>query len=164
LSTILAKFDGEKTQEFGPTLKRHHLTALPPYLILHIKRFTKNNFVEEKNPTIVNFPMRGVEMGPYVDPKPSDPIHMVYDLLSNITLDTTVASTTAGQASGKRDPSEEGVTTWKIHQRCGRGGGDHEKWFEMQDLRVDEVRSEMVFLGETVIQVWERRDLSTPKA
>ncbi|BEI83442.1 hypothetical protein CcaverHIS002_0400460 [Cutaneotrichosporon cavernicola] len=164
LSTILAKFDGLTTQEFGPTLKRHHLTALPPYLILHIKRFTKNNFVEEKNPTIVNFPMRGVEMGPYVDPKPSDPIHLVYDLLSNVTLDTTVASTTAGQASGKRDPADEGVTTWKIHQRCGRGGGDHEKWFEMQDLRVDEVRSEMVFLGETVIQVWERRDLSTPKA
>jgi U4/U6.U5 tri-snRNP-associated protein 2 len=33
----------------------------------------------------------------------------------------------------------------------------------MQDLRVEEVRKEMVFLGETVIQVWERRDLSTPK-
>ena len=57
LSTILAKFDGESTQEIGPTLKRHHLTRLPPYLILHIKRFTKNNFVEEKNPTIVNYPM-----------------------------------------------------------------------------------------------------------
>jgi U4/U6.U5 tri-snRNP-associated protein 2 len=63
LSAILAKFDGKTTQEFGPTLKRHHLTALPPYLILHIKRFTKNNFVEEKNPTIVNFPLRGVELG-----------------------------------------------------------------------------------------------------
>ena len=62
LSTILAKFDGKTTQEFGPTLKRHHLTALPPYLILHIKRFTKNNFVEEKNPTIVNFSLRGVEL------------------------------------------------------------------------------------------------------
>ena len=77
LSAILAKFDGKTTQaswsssdrgeaetfqEFGPTLKRHHLTALPPYLILHIKRFTKNNFVEEKNPTIVNFPLRGVEL------------------------------------------------------------------------------------------------------
>lgn len=49
-------------QEFGPSLKRHHLTSLPPYLILHIKRFTKNNFVEERNPTIVNFPLRGVEM------------------------------------------------------------------------------------------------------
>ena len=50
-------------QEFGPTLKRHHLAALPPYLILHIKRFTKNNFVEERNPTIVNYPLRGVELG-----------------------------------------------------------------------------------------------------
>ena len=49
-------------KEFGPTLKRHHLTALPPYLILHIKRFTKNSFVDEKNPTIVNFPLRGVEL------------------------------------------------------------------------------------------------------
>lgn len=64
LSAILAKFDGNTTQEFGPSLKRHHLKALPPYLILHIKRFTKNNFVEEKNPTIVNFPIKGVEMGP----------------------------------------------------------------------------------------------------
>ena len=52
--------------------------------------------------------------------------------------------------------------TWKIHQRAGQGGADGEKWYEMQDLRVEEVRKEMVFLGETVIQVWERRDLSTP--
>lgn len=171
LSTILAKFDGKTTQEFGPTLKRHHLTALPPYVILHIKRFTKNNFVEEKNPTIVNFPMRGVEMAPYVDPKPSDPLHTVYDLLSNVTIDTTVASTTSGGQSAKGtggaaggSGNDDAHTTWKIHQRCGRGGGDDEKWFEMQDLRVDEVRKEMVFLGETVIQVWERRDLSTPAA
>jgi U4/U6.U5 tri-snRNP-associated protein 2 len=30
--------------------------------VLHIKRFTKNNFVEERNPTIVNYPLRGVEL------------------------------------------------------------------------------------------------------
>lgn len=50
---------------------------------------------------------------------------------------------------------------WKIHVRAGQGGGDDEKWLEMQDLRVEEVRREMVFLGETFIQVWERRDMST---
>jgi U4/U6.U5 tri-snRNP-associated protein 2 len=88
LSTILAKFDGKTTQvsyiapilvraeadisqEFGPTLKRHHLTALPPYLILHIKRFTKNNFVEERNPTIVNFPLRGVDLAECKFPLPT---------------------------------------------------------------------------------------------
>lgn len=157
------------TQEFGPTLKRHHLTALPQYVILHIKRFTKNNFVEEKNPTIVNFPLSGIDMGPCesssyasltpdVDPKPSDPLHTVYDLLSNVTIDSTIASTTSGDA--KREEKEVHHTTWKMYQRCGAGGGDDEKWFEMQDLRVDEVRREMVSLGETVLQVWQRKDLA----
>ncbi|WVQ78724.1 hypothetical protein IAT38_000811 [Cryptococcus sp. DSM 104549] len=170
LSQILAKFDGKTTQEFGPTLKRHHLAMLPPYLILHIKRFTKNNFVEERNPTIVNFPLRGVEMSDYVDPKPSDPMFTQYDLLSNVFLDTTTASTSSagtGPGISKRNPAEEGQMAWKIHVRAGQasadGSGDGERWFELQDLSVTEVRKEMVFLGETVIQVWERRDLSTPR-
>ncbi|WWC97060.1 hypothetical protein V866_003937 [Kwoniella sp. B9012] len=185
LSTILAKFDGKTTQEFGPTLKRHHLTMLPPYLILHIKRFTKNNFVSERNPTIVNFPLRGVDVSDYVDPKPSDPMHTQYDLLSNVTLDTTKASTeTSGLGPGitaskkkKNGENEENSLTWKIHIRAGKNQDtdnsakiknendgeeeeEGEKWIELQDLRVEKVTPEIVFLGETVIQVWERRDLS----
>lgn len=62
LGEILAKYDGKTTQETGNTLKRHHLTRLPPYLVLFIKRFTSNNFVKERNPTIVNFPLRGVDL------------------------------------------------------------------------------------------------------
>lgn len=46
----------------GNTLKRHQLTRLPPYLILFIKRFTSNNFVKERNPTIINFPLRGIDL------------------------------------------------------------------------------------------------------
>lgn len=42
-------------------LKRFQLTKLPPYLIFCIKRFTKNNFFVEKNPTIVNFPITWVK-------------------------------------------------------------------------------------------------------
>jgi U4/U6.U5 tri-snRNP-associated protein 2 len=101
-----------------------------------------------------------------VDPKPSDPMHSVYDLLSSVTLESTTASTTStgtGPGVSKKNPNEENQAAWKIHVRAGQGGGDDEKWFEMHDLRVEEVRREMVFLGETVIQVWERRDLSTPK-
>jgi hypothetical protein len=33
----------------------------PPYVILHFKWFTKNAFVKEKNPTIVNFPLHGLD-------------------------------------------------------------------------------------------------------
>lgn len=63
--------------------------------------------------------------------------------------------------------------SWKIHVRAGHAGvnangsgeGENkgEKWFELQDLNVTEVRKEMVFLGETVVQVWERKDLSEGK-
>lgn len=59
---MLAKFNGEQTQESAGRLRRYKLTKLPPFLILHIKRFTSNNFVEEKNPTIVNFPLKGVDV------------------------------------------------------------------------------------------------------
>ena len=42
---------------------------------------------------------------------------------------------------------------WKVHLRAGSGGGESEKWFQIQDLIVEEIRKEMIFLGETVIQV-----------
>lgn len=88
----------------------------------------------------------------------------MYDLLSNVTLDSTTASTTSagtGPGISKKGTADENKAKWKIHVRAGQGGGDDEKWYEMQDLRVEEVRREMVFLGETFIQVWERRDMST---
>jgi U4/U6.U5 tri-snRNP-associated protein 2 len=44
-------------------------------------------------------------------------------------------------------------TVWKVHLRAGSGGGDGEKWYQIQDLIVEETRKEMIFLGETVLQV-----------
>lgn len=113
-----------------------------------------------------------------MDPKPSDPMHTQYDLLSNVFLDTTTASTSSsgtGPGKSKRNPApgEKNQMSWKIHVRAGHAGGNAngngetenrgEKWFELQDLNVTEVRKEMVFLGETVVQVWERKDLSEGK-
>lgn len=42
---------------------------------------------------------------------------------------------------------------WKVQLRAGTGTGENEKWFQIQDLIVEEIRKEMIFLGETVIQV-----------
>lgn len=64
LFTLLRKFDGE-TKQFVPATnewKRYKITRLPRYLVLHLNRFTKNNFFVEKNPTIVNFPLRDLDM------------------------------------------------------------------------------------------------------
>lgn len=40
--------------------RQYIITKLPQYLIVHIKRFSKNTqHFAEKNPTIVNFPVKG---------------------------------------------------------------------------------------------------------
>ncbi|KAI9272949.1 hypothetical protein BDA99DRAFT_432777 [Phascolomyces articulosus] len=62
LTTILAKYDGKKIQETANQKRRYHIKRLPEYLIFHIKRFNKNNWTLEKNPTIVNFPIQNVDM------------------------------------------------------------------------------------------------------
>jgi hypothetical protein len=65
----------------------------------------------------------------------------VYDLIANVTHES-VAGTT-------RDKEN---TVWKAHLRAASGGGEGEKWFQIQDLIVEETRKEMIFLGETVLQ------------
>jgi U4/U6.U5 tri-snRNP-associated protein 2 len=75
LFTLLSKFDGVTSTDVLSAgrvqRKKYRLKELPPYLILHIKRFSKNNWYVEKNPTVVNFPIKHLDMKPYVDP-PAD--------------------------------------------------------------------------------------------
>lgn len=88
IQSVLAKYDGQKTQVRRPRasltctpdvppqesvgqLRRFKCQRLPPYIILHFKRFTKNQFVEEKNPTVVNFPLRGLDFRECRCPRPS---------------------------------------------------------------------------------------------
>ncbi len=86
ISQVLSKFDGV-TEADVPRAgrKTYALEALPPYLVLHMKRFTKNNFYLEKNPTIVTFPVRNLELR---DALPLPPgIASKYDLVANICHD-----------------------------------------------------------------------------
>lgn len=42
--------------------RKFRLIRPPRFLALHIKRFVKNQFFLEKNPTIVNFPVKNLEI------------------------------------------------------------------------------------------------------
>lgn len=70
LASLLRKFDGRSVNTVltagARERRRYRLAELPPYLLLHIKRFTKNNFFVEKNPTIVTFPIQGLDLSPYL--------------------------------------------------------------------------------------------------
>lgn len=60
---IMRKFDGTTiTDDIRLGRRRMRILRLPPFLCMHMRRFTKNNFFTEKNPTIVNFPVKNLEL------------------------------------------------------------------------------------------------------
>ncbi|KAJ3048675.1 hypothetical protein HK097_010314 [Rhizophlyctis rosea] len=138
LTTLLSKYDGVTGQESGSTLRRYKITKLPRYLVFHIKRFTKNNWAQEKNPTIVNFPIKNVDMRDYVEGVDPD-APTKYDLVANIIHE-----------GGSR--SIEG--NYKVHVHCKA----KDQWLQIQDLFVEEIMPQMIFLSESYLQVWERKD------
>ncbi|KAF3937598.1 hypothetical protein ABW19_dt0201956 [Dactylella cylindrospora] len=148
LTTILSKYDGAKSQELLGQRRRYKLLQpLPPYLIFHIKRFSRNKFVFEKNPTIVTFPSTSLDMSPYVEGA-TGPIW--YDLTANIVHESIPKKGTTSGAKG--EAGEEGHA-YKVQLKDKA----RDEWVQAQDLFVEEIRKEILFLGESYIQVWERR-------
>ncbi|KAK4203876.1 hypothetical protein QBC40DRAFT_250720 [Triangularia verruculosa] len=159
LTSLLAKYNGVKAQELNAHRKRYRLMhPLPPFLFFHVKRFSKNKFVSERNPTIVTFDARNLDLGPYVEPdpnhaQPGEPIW--YDLVANVVHEAV---------RQKEDVADSAVgeekKTWKVQLRDKARG---EEWVVAQDLFVEKIREELLYLGETYLQVWERRDKPKPK-
>lgn len=152
LATILQKYNGINAQERTNTRMRYRLLhPLPPYLIMHIKRFQPNKFLQSQhNPTIVTFNPRALDLSPYVEPNPQvhpvgEPI--VYDLVANITYEGVKV----------RDDSVEGEAERKVWKVQVKEGGESQQWWEMQDLFVDKVNADLLSTKESYIMFWERR-------
>ncbi|KPM36370.1 putative mRNA-splicing protein ubp10 [Neonectria ditissima] len=150
LTTILTKYDGQRAQEHHAQRKRYRLLhPLPPYLAFHVKRFSQNKFVSERNPTIVTFDARNLDMSPYVEPNPKEwppgePIW--YDLVANVVHEAVRVREDVVDSGEERK-------TWKVQLKNKATG----EWVVCQDLFVDKVQSELLYLGEAYLQVWERR-------
>jgi U4/U6.U5 tri-snRNP-associated protein 2 len=143
LFDILKKFDGETvTEVVRPHIARmqYRVTRLPKYMILHMRRFTKNNVFMEKNPTLVKFPMKNLELKDYIPlptPRENQKLRSKYDLIANIVHD------------GKPD---------KGSYRAFVQRKSKELWCEMQDLHVsEETLPDLVALSETYMQIYEQQ-------
>ncbi|KAH7674167.1 Ubiquitinyl hydrolase 1 protein [Dioscorea alata] len=143
LFNILKKFDGESvTEVVRPCIARmrYRVTRLPKYLILHMRRFTKNNFFIEKNPTLVNFPVKNLELKDYIPlppPKENMKMRSKYDLIANIVHD-----------------GKPGEGVYRAFVQCK----SEELWYEMQDLHVTETLPQMVALSEAYMQIYEQHE------
>ncbi|RVE53249.1 hypothetical protein evm_002082 [Chilo suppressalis] len=140
LYQLLSKFNGQSSKEYKTYkenfLKRFEITQLPPYLILYIKRFTKNTFFVEKNPTVVNFPVKNVDFGDILTPeiKAKHKGRTTYELVGNIVHDGT--------------PEKGTYRAHVLHKPT-------QQWYEMQDLHVTSILPQMITLTEAYIQIYE---------
>ncbi|KAN0075718.1 hypothetical protein V8E54_006988 [Elaphomyces granulatus] len=131
LTALLNKYNGITASEKLAHRVRHRLLhPLPPYLLFHIKRFSRNKFVAERNPTIVTFPSpRSLDMSPYVEPNPSiwppgEPI--LYDLVANIILDAAAPTPGAGEdtpSTNKGLTGAGGAASTSSSSASGAGAG-----------------------------------------
>ncbi|KAJ3101238.1 U4/U6.U5 tri-snRNP-associated protein 2, partial [Physocladia obscura] len=127
LSSLLEKYDGITEKEYTQSIKRFRITKLPQFLIFHIKRFTKNNFTLEKNSTIVNFPIRGVDMREFI--YQNAPVFP--DLDPTVEEEKTIYNLVANICHDSKPGAVEG--TYKVHVHSkGR-----DQWLQIQDLIVE---------------------------
>ncbi|CAD6189703.1 unnamed protein product [Caenorhabditis auriculariae] len=89
LHVLLEKFNGQVEKEYKTykdnIMKRFELLKLPDFLIITYKRFQKNQWFVEKNPTIVNFPIINVDLFDCLaDDVKGAHKFTTYDLVANI--------------------------------------------------------------------------------
>ncbi|UZJ53335.1 hypothetical protein CBS101457_002655 [Exobasidium rhododendri] len=183
ISDVLAKYDGVTFQEARGLIRRYKALKLPPFLIIHYKRFTKNNFVEERNRTIVNYPVKQLNMADYVESPSSTSstptVSTMYDLVANVTLEATagtvrensnwksqIHTSIDGRPIGTMQERQERLRQLKRNEEVGEqqeieSSATHlieeEKWYSIQDLLVESIDKQLLFLGETYVQIWARK-------
>lgn len=138
LSSLLKKYDGVTTHELPGHRRRYKIIKLPRILLIYIKRLNRSSLVDRHNPTVVNFSAENLDLSPYVEGA-TQPIY--YNLIANIIYEE-------GTANDVGDTAKE---RWKI-QLLDKSRSE---WKELEDLVVESVPKELVFLRESYIQVWE---------
>ena len=105
----------------------NQVQQFPEYLIIHFRRFVKNNFFLEKNSTLVRFPMKGLSWDGCGD--------VQYSLVAVV--------------------SHEGKPEGGLFKTCALHPVSNQ-WFECEALRVRKILPESVPLYESYIHIWRR--------
>jgi len=180
LFDLLSKFDGETVETTADGHKRRYIISrLPRYLIIHVKRFTQNNWFVEKNPTLVNFPIKNLDMKAFKKAK-AIPSSETLEAMSVGQLKALAAKRKVdvskivekddlvGKLAGSFASKKEATKYDLIANICHDGKPDQgtyrvhiyhqprDTWFELQDLHVwsTETMPQLVALSETYIQIY----------
>lgn len=141
LYDLFSKYDGiTETQiphEEKVEKKTFCIEQLPEYLIIHYKRFSISNNVKEKNFTIVNFPVKNLDLIDYCK-LDLNLKRTKYDLIGNVCHEGSI---------------ENGSYKIHIHEPI------QDKYFEFRDLdKKENILPQEISSSEPYIQFFKRRE------
>ena len=160
LEALLLKYAGPNSN--GDSLKKttYRILKCPKYLIIYLKRNSRENrFIEEKNTTIVNFPLSGLELIEHtLGSKEHGTTKKSYKLIVNIFREATMVMgltkadamgmTTSSSVKGASTSYEESFYKVQLLNEA------NQSWYEIHDLNVKEIVPQLMFMSESCIQVY----------
>ncbi len=175
---MLSKFDGESVEVCSDGQRKcYKITRLPSYLILHYKRFKNNQWFLEKNHSLVNFPLKNLDMKPYlkqatppsIDELEAMTVKALRTRCASLKLDTSQCTEKSDLVDKLSVYYEEAEIPCKLdlianvchegkpkdgHYRVHTYFPPTSTWYEMEDIQVwtDETMAQLVALSETYIQ------------
>ena len=113
-------------------LKTYEMFRVPEYLVLHLLRFKSKNFQNEKNNTLVEFPVEGLDLSEVIISSEKPPLYDLY----------AVSNHFGGLGGGHYTAyvKESGA------------------WYEMDDSRVSRVADEQVVTASAYILFYKQRE------
>ncbi|TKS71677.1 Ubiquitin carboxyl-terminal hydrolase 4 [Collichthys lucidus] len=137
---------GEHDPWYCPTCKKHQqatkkfdLWSLPRLLVVHLKRFSYNRCWRDKLDTVVDFPIRDLNMSEFVcDPKAGP---YIYDLIA-------VSNHYGGMGGGH-------------YTAYGKNKVDG-KWYYFDDSSVSSATEDQIVTKAAYVLFYQRRDEETP--
>lgn len=136
ITKLLTKFTKSRSSSTSTVFE---LTRLPQFLIFHFNRFDRNSDhpVKNRNQTLVEFSSE-LEI-----------LHVKYRLKANVVHVVIKQPSTDGNAFNGDE---------KSHWITQLYDNKSEKWIEIDGINTTERETELLFLKETFIQVWEKQE------
>lgn len=129
-----------KCKDFRQATKKFDLWKVPPILVIHLKRFSyRNKYWREKLETVVNYPVRGLDLSRHLIATPEQP--PVYDLYA--------VSNHYGSMGGGH------YTAYALNKSSN-------KWYKFDDSYVTEVDENQVVASSGYVLFYRRRDTIDP--
>lgn len=163
---LLKKYNGEKETEvkrYGKDIivYRHVIVEPPEFLLIYINRFHKSLWDTHKNPSVVMFPLEGLDLNDLLRDKS---MSARYDIVANICHDSHKRSEL--DDSRWREKTDSSTNTRKTMYTAGKPTDGayrvqviHQQskcWFEIEHLHVKQILKEQVMQSESYIQIWKR--------